>query len=276
MSNSFKEIVWIASYPKSGNTWLRLFLDAYFLGDVNINEIETSVGDLVTAFHATDNLSPTRYPLEIQQLLRPSALVKSIINYRNTKGVSGIPMFMKTHSVCGNMNGIDLMPPQLTHSTIYIVRDPRDVVRSYAAHMGKTINEAIESMGAEDTVLCSLERDQMFTMVSSWSTHVKSYVNDIHRNTGIIRYEDMKEKPEETFKVILNHIGIEPDMDRLKKAIKMCEISKLQKQEEEIGFKERSGKEDKFFGGKKQNLTVRQAKRIEKMFSKEMKLLGYL
>jgi hypothetical protein len=273
----FRQIVWLASFPKSGNTWLRLFLDAYYLGDIDINNIATSTGDNAGILHAVDNMSANRFPWQVQQLMRHSALLKQTLNYINTRHAN-IPMFVKTHSCSAKTMDIELLPHTLTKCVVYLVRDPRDIVPSYAAHMGMTYDEAITSMSNNILTLESSKQydEQMLTHVTSWNLNVSSYLKDKSHNVLFVKYEDLKANPVQTFSTILGHVGVKADEDRVKKAIKTCDLSKLKKQEEEKGFAEACAHGSKFFGQEHKNLTVAQRRRVENLFGREMRQLGYL
>lgn len=273
--NNFQLINWIASFPKSGNTWMRLLMDAYFLGDVDINDIQTSWGDGNVRYYALDNLSPARYPQHIQMLLRPSGLTKMVLQYINNG--KHVPLFLKTHSMRSNVGSVSLIPYELTKSVIYLVRDPRDIVPSYAAHMGYTYEEAIESMAKEDLVLAHHDLQQISGLTGSWGQNVRSWVNANGLNAGLIKYEDLKAAPEKALTYALNHIGIEePDKAKIKKAVKICELSKIQAQEKQTGFGEQSRHNTQFFGAKHKRLTIAQRRTVERLFHREMTMLGYL
>lgn len=280
---SHREIVWLASYPKSGNTWVRLFLDAYFLGEVNINEVVTSVADDNAARHTIGpNWDPRDLPVDVQQLTRPMGLLRLVLAYKQDK-IEGIPLFVKTHNAHLVANGIEQLPECLTKATIYIVRDPRDVVLSFAKHMGETVDEAIDSMLDVYRVLEAKDAVKISDFISSWPKNVSSYANGDTHNIKVVKYEDMREKPVETFRGILEHAGVPPDNERIKQALELCEISKLQKAEKEDGFGEASPKnKDGFFsgGGKvrgwEDKLTLPQLRKIEKNCESMMRRFGYL
>jgi len=270
-----KNINWIASFPKSGNTWARLLMDAYFLEDVDINDIQTSHGDSNARYHAIDNLPPTRFSPTIQAMLRPTALVKMVVEHENHGKAT--PLFLKTHVANVRFAGIDLIPRELTNSVLYLVRDPRDVVPSYAAHMGLSYDKAIDSMANEWLLLTRSDKHQVDGMVCSWGQNVRSYTNANALNTGLVKFEDLKQAPAQALTYMLKHIGIdEPDPARVKKAVEMTRLSKLKAQEDAEGFGERSDKGEQFFGKKHKPLTVKQRRRVEKVFGPEMRLLGYL
>jgi hypothetical protein len=279
---NYKSIVWLASYPKSGNTWVRCFLDAYFLGEVDINEMVCSISDDSAARQVIEHESdPSKYPIDIQMLTRPVGMLRLVREYENSK-IPGIPLFVKTHNAHMVANGIELLPQALTHSVIHIVRDPRDVVVSFAKHMGVDIGKAMEYFFDKYRTLVDERKPKMADFISSWPDNVKSYLNADSHNVLTVRYEDMKADPVTEFKRILEHSGVEPDVDRIRTALEKVELSKLRKQESEKGFNESSPHaKNSFFGkgetgGWKGKLTHAQEHRILKKCESVMKRLGYL
>lgn len=280
---SLKQIVWLASYPKSGNTWVRLFLDAYYLGELDLNKLVTSVSDDNAARHTIgSDWDPRDLPIDAQMLTRPMSLLRLVLAYNKDK-LPGLPLFVKTHNAHMITNGIELLPECLTQATICIVRDPRDVVISFAKHMGESIDDAIGSLLDKYRVLEAKDSLKMADFLSSWPMSVDSYTGADSHNVMVIRYEDMRERPLESFRHILKHAGVEPDNDRIQKALDLCEISKLQKLEKENGFLESSPKnKDGFFSGGgrvrawEDKLTHYQRRKIERACEKEMRQLGYL
>lgn len=280
---SYREIVWLASYPKSGNTWVRLFLEAYFLGEINLNEMVVSVADDNAARHTIgSDWDPRDLPVDLQQLTRPMGLLRLVLAYRQDK-IVGVPLFVKTHNAHMIVNGIEQLPECLTKSVIYIVRDPRDVLLSYAKHMGQETDEAIKSMLDVYRVLEAKDAMKIADFISSWSRNVQGYMQADTHNVKIFKYEEMRKEPIKAFSEILEHAGVHPDRERIKRALDMCAISKMQEKEKEEGFLESSPKNnDGFFsgGGKIGNwhdkLSMIQLRKLERGCESMMRQLGYL
>lgn len=274
---SYKQIVWIASYPKSGNTWVRAFIDAYFLGEVDINQMVCSVSDdTSTRYQVGDGSDIRLEPVDIQMLARPMAMLRLVKLY-NANKIDGVPLFVKTHSAHMIANGIEQLPEMLTKATVFIVRDPRDVLPSFAAHMGISLDEAIDAMSDRYRVLFAGQKQaKCAELISSWLQNTESFINADSHNVMVIKYEDMLADPCKEMARILRHSGIEPDMDRVKTAVEMVSLANLKKQEEKAGFNEGSPYADAFFGGKKEKPTDIQLHRIKKLFEKPMRKLGYL
>ena len=274
----YRQIVFLASYPKSGNTWLRCFMDAYILGEVDINEIVTSFPDDLAARCAVgDGSNAADFPIDVQMLTRPMAMLRLVREYNSTK--AGIPLMVKTHNSHVIANGTELMPECLTKATIYIVRDPRDVLVSFARHMGTDYDTAIEYFLNKMRCLNDGGGAKVMDFISSWPAAVASFANADTHNIKVFRYEDMKAYPVRTFSGMVEHAGLPLDVEKVKAAIEMVELSKLQKQEAEKGFGESSKHaKHQFFGGSdkwRDVLTPAQVRRIEKGCSSMMKRFGY-
>jgi len=273
----FKQIVWLASYPKSGNTWARLFLDAYFLGELDINEILCSLGDDgISRYHVGDGSPIWKYPVDIQQLARPMAMLRTVRAYQDSP--QPFPLFVKTHQANVVANGIELLPEALTKATIHIVRDPRDVLPSFANHMGSDLDKGFEQMANKYQLLAASE-NRVADFLGAWDAHAEAGLAAVGHNPLLIRYEDLRADPQEWFSRMLAHAGVDPEPDKVKRAIALTELSKLQAREKKEGFTEasRKAKEPFFNTGKVGKKIPPQYKsKIERAFRKTMKKLGYL
>jgi hypothetical protein len=265
----YNQIVWLASYPKSGNTWVRCFMDAYFMGEVDINELLCSVPDNHTPTYSMgDGANVADLPIDIQQLIRPMALLRMVKQY--IKRDHPIPLFVKTHNANILVNGMELMPLTLTKAAIVIVRHPYDVLPSLAAHTGKSYDESFNDMRNKMQVLTG---NAVSDFISSWDNHTNSWLNDKIHNVKYFLYEDMKADPVKCFAEMLEHAGIEPDIERVKQAVKLVELDKLKKQEEKEGFSEASEKAGQFFGKKHKPITPRHKTLLDKAFGRICKRL---
>jgi hypothetical protein len=171
------------------------------------------------------------------------------------------------------MGGVTMIPRPITRKAIYIVRDPRDVVSSYARHLGEPVDDTITTMNCMESMMISKEF-AIGTWITSWSNHVKTWERDFVTR---IRYEDLKDDPQHGFSEILKTFGIKVNKPRLNKAIRLCNLGRLKKQEAKDGFIEK-GNQARFFGqgkGWKNELTDKQARRIEEDHGEVMEELGY-
>lgn len=256
-------IWWLASYPKSGNTWVRYMLALYFgresqtINDMDVVRDDIRHSDTQTVCSKPCNMLTDEESL----LLRPAMLHTRIALHR-----SSYPLILKTHNRC------DIFPeymfvPWLVFGAIYIVRDPRDVVISLAAHTGQTIDQAIEMLGNETAAVENKDKPVFKHYLSSWSNHVRGWFHQ-QMSPGItLRYEDMLERPEDTLQTILHFMCIDPiDSAKVERAILKSQFKHMKGYEEISGFNE-AGKSGTFFnhgtsGHHKDILTKKQADKI--------------
>ena len=280
-------IIWIASYPKSGNTWVRSFLGTYLYssdGKFNHNlmheihefpdsEILKKFMDIKN-FHNLNEVS--KYWIKVQSFINNFDL------YNNNKDEH---IFLKTHSSMCNINGNNFTNKGNTIAAIYIVRDPRNVVISMSNHFGTSHEENSKTLTNERYIASSKINNQIIPAVfmGSWSFHYLSWKNFNSTNKIIIRYEDLINSTEDTFKKLINFLSsftkIKYNEKKLINSINSTQFKKLQKYEEENGFK--MGQKNKFFNlGKENNwknlLNNIIEKNIREKCKKEMKDLGYI
>lgn len=263
-----KLINWLASFPKSGNTWVRLFYQAYVSGNAGINS------DLrITLTDSYESLYQGICPIPLERLekqdfalLRGAALVNLIGTGLRSH------LVVKTHNANIDINGVPLIPTRVTNSAVYLVRDPRDVACSYAAHLGKDVDQIIQIMGDEWAGLRTNVVVPQFTC--AWSKNVLSWAD----KAFVVRYEDLCVNPVHWFTKILEVWGIEPEPDRVVEAAEMTTIDKFQAQETEEGFSEiNPGRTFFRQGGStwRDTLTDKQARQIVRDHSVAMAKFNY-
>jgi hypothetical protein len=271
-------LVWLASFPKSGNTWMRVFLHNLLQNPAQplpINQIDRfTLGDSqVSWYYKHGKKLGTELTLEDLAALRPKV-------HRDMMSAHPDSVFVKTHSYMGESCGVPLITMECTAGAIYIVRNPLDVALSYANHLGLSIDDAITAMEREGGL--SLARETNITeFLNSWSTNVKSWTQIPHPGLHVVRYEDMLDKPAQTFAKVAKFLGLKPPKERLMKAIRFSSFKELSKQEEKTDFKERSVHAKKFFrSGKKdqwrEHLTDEQVRRIVDTHREQMQRFGYV
>ncbi|KKL95027.1 hypothetical protein LCGC14_1858740 [marine sediment metagenome] len=272
-----RKIWWIASYPKSGSTWVRMFMNAYMTGfPLSLNSgFQYAWGDNHVGFFQTcysrraDQLTITE-----QIMIRPAALI-TMLNLSACKHVC-----LKTHHAKAQIDDMPLIPPSISGGAVYIIRDPRDIAISFADHSGTTISKTIENMNnKQHTTLHPVTKLQH--ILTSWSIHVQSWTSK-NKNVPvkIIRYEDMLVNPKYEFEQILNGLGIKTiDRDKFNFALKETEFENLQALETKEGFREISKGERFFRVGKagqwKKGLTPQELDCIQKNHGEVMREYGY-
>lgn len=240
-----KNLVWLASYPKSGNTWLRLFLANYLAGSttpVPIDRVDQySTGDSVARRYAS---VATPKPFDPRD--DHSALMLRRPMFQALSGNGADVNLVKTHNRNKRIEGVRLIPPEMTRHAFYIVRDPLDVLVSYADHYGLTPLQAADDLAnVNGTVLPGAATVRQFT--GNWSEHVTSWTRSSKFPVTVLRYEDMSADPEAAFGTVLQKLGAPADQSRLIRALEASQFSELRKQEDATGFVEKSPLAKKFF-----------------------------
>ena len=274
-------LVWLASYPKSGNTWTRAFLSnlaAILAGEnveLDINAIgRFSAGENFTALYE-DRLGfkPTeKHRKEIAALRHE--VQKSIAD-----AFDGL-VFVKTHNGLVIDYGQSIINFAVTSGAIYIIRNPLDVAISLSHHIGVTVDEAIATMGTPD-VTTPINEKRVYEIWGSWSQHVESWTRKPHPAIYVMRYEDMLSDSQKAFGGLARHLLLEATPSQLDLALERSSFERLKGQEEKIGFSERSEKAERFFregraGQWKEILTPAQVNRIVNDHREQMAKFGYL
>jgi hypothetical protein len=272
-------ILWLASYPKSGNTWMRAFLANLILDSAAPLSL-ARIGEVCPSEPAEVWFRPfaqgkvADLPAREIAALRVKAQERVVSLNRNV-----VPM--KTHSYLGEDCGHPIFSMSATFGAVYIVRDPRDVAISAADHFGKTLEEMIEMMADPLATGMPMPGVIVHELQSSWSNHVESWTKWNHPGIFVVRYEDLLADPLDQFGRIARHFGIATDPARIARAVESSSFKQLQKMEAEQGFVERSLHSERFFragraGGWQEKLTPEQARRIESDHAAQMKRYGYL
>lgn len=271
---------WLASYPKSGNTWLRTVLRNYVvdgpepvaLDDLGTGAIASARGwiDGVLGFPSAD-LTPE----EIDRL-RPDV-------YRWSAEAGATTGHHKIHDAWRLIDGRPLVDGEATAGAVYVVRNPLDVAPSLASHLSCSVDRAIEHMGDPDYTLSRQGRrmrDQVPQRLGTWSGHVEGWLGS-GIPLEVLRYEDMRAEPEAAFARALAFVGLEVEPERLARAVAHSRFERLQAQEAETGFRERPAKASRFFregraGGWRETLSDPQVARLVEDHGPVMRRLGYL
>lgn len=263
MQNDPQQIVWLASYQKSGNTWMRVLLGNYLSsGDrrLNINELnQFTTGDVRRDFFdAASGGQFSGTTVEDSIVLRPK--VQRLIA-RSKPGHH----FVKTHSQVAEIHGTPLISPEVTAAAICIIRNPFDVVPSFARHTGRTIDEMIDAMVDPHAVFRSA--DGIYEYVGRWDEHVESWLGAPGLPKIALRYEDMLDDTGRELRKVLEFLRIPIQDGKLKRAVRNSTFSELRRQERQQGFEERPAVMESFFhsgksGGWRDVLSAEQVARI--------------
>ncbi len=271
-----KKIIWLASYPKSGNTWFRAFLtnlldDADQPADINdlLGHIMASSKDLISRY--TDLQSSDLTPEEMSNL-RPEL-------YRRLAEETVEPVYMKIHDA----HGQDLIDPGITKGVIYFIRNPLEVTLSFAHHKNQSIDRIIDFMADDQAGMCmdnTRYEFQFAQQLLSWSDHVVSWVDNPDFPVHVIRYEDMVGDAFPTFSRAVDFLGLSYTEQQIRKAIEFSSFQILRAQEQEKGFRERSPVARNFFrrgrtDSWKEILSPAQRQRIIEHHRAVMERFGY-
>jgi hypothetical protein len=271
-------LVWIASYPKSGNTWLRHLVHSLIRSpdqSADINElIGLTAGDNSRAWYQDLLTKPfEECSDEDFAAVRPAAI-------RNIAAAAEGLVFVKTHNAMVRHLGTVTIEPSVTAGAIYVVRNPLDVAISYAHFGGQSIDDTIALMN-RDAATSPSNAKQVYQYHGSWSEHVHSWTRKPARQLHVMRYEDMLASPMEAFGRLAQFLRLQVTPEHLAAAIEASSFDKLRAQEDAAGFKERPEVMPRFFRAGRANqwrevLTKKQVDAIVSVHHEEMARFGYL
>tara|TARA_Y100000741_G_scaffold37280_1_gene26170 strand:- start:101 stop:964 length:864 start_codon:yes stop_codon:yes gene_type:complete len=286
-------IIWLASYPKSGNTWLRFFIISLLMGrktNLNLNHLK-AIGAYPEKSQFKGLLSNF---LDLDQVAENWISSQNRINQQNDS-----LRFLKTHNIFGKFKNHPFTDGKNTLASIHIVRDPRNVITSIKNHFNMAeYNDAKKFLFKKGQVLTLSEKEKekfinrdkhsLPQIIGSWKTHYLSW-KSMKKNYLLIKYENLIKNPEDEFTKVANFLGKLFKNNFRKEviddAIKLSSFDKLEKMEQEHGFVEsatnQDGTKQKFFylGAKNNWRKMLNKKLIEEInieFENEMKELGYL
>lgn len=274
-------LIWLSSYPKSGNTWFRSFISNLISNSeepVNINSMLTDgIASGRNIFDENTGIDSSDLSFEEIDNLRPE-----VYEYMAERAEKRL--YIKIHDAYTYLEDGRPLIPNHKAKVIYILRNPLDVAVSLAFHLNSTYDDAIKKMGQEEFCFCSNDKKhhiQLRQRLLSWGSHVKSWVDNGNIPIEVIRYEDMVEKPFETFSKAVQFIGLDVSEEKIKKAIKFSSFDILKSQEEKENFKEKPTKAKSFFregksGNYNNHLSEVQIEQIIKDHSEIMKRFGYI
>lgn len=271
-------IVWLASYPKSGNTWVRMLLNNYFLGDVerqNLNSLDLTTfgGSSKSSYRrVTDQNVDALSDAEIMSL---TAKAHGFIAAQQ-EGAA----FVKTHNLLSDLHGNPLITPTVTQGAIYIVRNPLDTVISVADHFGLSLDKAIDFMNNNNASTAPNER-MVRQIFCSWSENVGSWTARPPFPVWTVRYEDLHSDTEKVMIALLRFLGAEIDHKKVQRSIKQSSFKALKSMEKRDGFTEKSQHSKAFFrsgktGQWKSKLSQAQIQRLIIPNRVQMQRFGYL
>lgn len=240
-------IIWLASYPKSGNTWFRTFI-TNLIGEnkesFSINQLKTDgifssrqIVDKVIGIE-TSNLTND----EIDRL-RPAV-------YHYLTETATKTLYVKVHDAYTYLEDGNPLLGTENAKAVYILRNPLDVAVSFSNHISKDLNTTIQIMNNESYCFCNNSKrlqSQLRQKLLSWSQHVESWMQQTEIPVHLIRYENMKRDPLVTFTAAVRFMGLTYTENEIKQAIEASDFDKLKAEEQKNGFNEKPYKADYFF-----------------------------
>ena len=290
-----KKMFWISSYPKSGNTWLRLILcGLFFTEDGNVNNFnllrkitgfdslenfrfvkEKSIDDYNKIFNGTEYneesvLTYSKYWIEAQKRINIE------------EGKFGL---FKTHNARVKINNNYYTDSSITQGFIYLSRDPRDIAISYSKHLNKDIDETIRFLLDGQIMKKEKINNKMPEIILNWRDHYLSWKKFSEVPNLFLKYEDMLNNIELEIQKITNffyknyNIKINNQNNKIKNIIKSTKFDNLKEKELQHGFPEHSNSTFFRIGQRKQwtkILNQEQIEAIEKKFKNQLTELNYI
>jgi hypothetical protein len=271
------QILWLASFPKSGNTWVRIFLHNYLLDldePQDINTLGLVSGDSNLRWWQSLSDAPTK--LKPADILRLRPQVQAMLAASDRGDV-----IAKTHFPVYDSKNRMLFDLALGAGAIYILRNPLDVCLSLARFADCSLDRAIAYIG-EDDCHGGDSDDRMWEYYGHWSRHVESWTQTGENAILVLRYEDLLQDPMAHFGRVAAFLeGRAPDAEKLAKAVNFSSFDRLKRAEDAAGFKEQAVEGRPFFrkglaGEGAKVLTKTQIDRIVRDHGAVMQRFGYL
>tara|TARA_B100001093_G_scaffold451375_1_gene458767 strand:- start:58 stop:921 length:864 start_codon:yes stop_codon:yes gene_type:complete len=286
-------IIWLASYPKSGNTWVRAFISSVIYSENGV--MNKKLWESIQQFPIPrnfDGLISNRDVFYLKKKEHISTLCEHLITAQDKLNLDNKIKFLKTHFLNCKIDKHNFTDQTNTLGTIHIVRDPRNIITSLKNHFSlNNYNDACEFLFNEQNwIFRNDEKDLLYapTLISSWSTHYNMWKQS-KKNYLLIKYENLINNPLREFEKIKIFIEgllkVKIDTKKFKNAITSSSFDNLKKMEDQNEFFENSiGKDNRkinFFKLGKNNkwenlLNINLINKIEKKFFKEMKELEYI
>ncbi len=275
-------LIWLASYPRSGSTWIRALLTAYLRPDqpttlgalvVESDLARRDIVDDLLGFPSSD-LRPDEFDRQLPRLCAQLA-----------EDVGEDPYVVKVHrALRPTPERRPCYPPESTEGVVYAVRDPRDVALSLAPFLGLSLPAAVDLMGDSSFATNEALRTRSTLIpepVGAWDWHVSSWIDAPEYRRLVIRYEDLIADAAAVLERLLHFLGHDVDHVQVRSAVARAHFHSLRAEEEAGHFLEHPHRAPSFFrsgraDGWRQSLPPDLATRVSVRFGTLMRRLGYL
>jgi len=277
--------IWLASYPRSGNTWTRLALYSLHHDGAEIDfGAFAGFGQMASGRELVDRTLEVDSALltaDEMEEFRPDTHA-ALYGDESDEGPAEL---CKVHDAwIRTPSGRPVFDAAFTRAAIYLVRDPRDVAISWSRFSGLSIPRSVAFLCSATAFLGSPDGSiipQLTQRLGSWSSHARSWIDESGLNPLVIRYEDMLADPAPALRLMAAHIGWPASDDAVARAVETTRFDNLAAKEKREGFRERPVTADRFFrsgksGGWRDILTSEQIARIERENAEMMTRFGYL
>ena len=279
-------IIWLASYPKSGNTWMRTMVSSLLYSEDGVFNF--------SLIKKIDQFPEKKFFKDLVKNFRDfDEIKKNWIAAQDKINLDEKIKFFKTHQGNFKIGNDHFTNNQNTQAVIYIVRDPRNLVTSISNHYSLSLNEACKFLTSPELMgngkSWEEKKDGIFNFLGKWNEHYKSWTNNT-KNLLLLRYEDLINEPKKELEKIIfflnKYINFDTNDIKIDNILESTNFKNLKKMEQEGSFtenviKKETGSNVNFFNLGPKNiwqnsLDKKIIKKIEVNFKDEMKEIGYL
>jgi hypothetical protein len=271
-----RNIIWIASFPKSGNTWTRFLLNALLHRKFELTDLNTDakISGACTSKSLLESFLSEKVDITERLMDRASVLRKL-----SESQEPGKILLMKTHSALVEYMKTPQLPLDVTKAAVLVVRNPFDVLCSCMNHFGFDQEQAFSYMDKISSSISETDK-HLPVLTTSWDGYTKSWLTNSKFPLLLLRYEDLMSHPFTQATRICKFFKLTPTENEIIAAIQATSFENMQKLETDQGFREASAKGERFFfkgevGYYKDILSQETIDKVAFRFGDSMKKVGY-